>query len=73
MNLKDVKEKALSEHVPIIMDVTLDKIKETIKEIAKLKPLTAVFKDSSFESSQDKVNLAEHFRIISPDTKVKVV
>ena len=46
---------------------------ETIKEIAKLKPLTAVFKDSSFESSQDKVNLAEHFRIISPDTKVKVI
>lgn len=46
---------------------------ETIKEIAKLKPLTAVFKDSSFESSQDKVNLAEHFRILSPDTKVKVV
>lgn len=46
---------------------------ETIKEIAKLKPLTAVFKDASFESSQDKVNLAEHFRIISPDTKVKVV
>lgn len=46
---------------------------ETVKEIAKLKPLTAVFKDSSFESSQDKVNLAEHFRIISPDTKVKVV
>lgn len=46
---------------------------DTIKEIAKLKPLTAVFKDSSFESSQDKVNLAEHFRIISPDTKVKVV
>lgn len=46
---------------------------ETIKEIAKLKPLTAVFKDSSFASSQDKVNLAEHFRIISPDTKVKVI
>jgi adenine-specific DNA-methyltransferase len=46
---------------------------ETIKEIAKLKPLTAVFKDSSFTSSQDKVNLAEHFRILSPDTKVKVI
>ncbi len=46
---------------------------ETIKEIAKLKPLTAVFKDSSFAMSQDKVNLAEHFRIISPDTKVKVI
>lgn len=46
---------------------------ETIKEIAKLKPLTAVFKDSSFATSQDKVNLAEHFRIISPETKVKVI
>lgn len=46
---------------------------ETIKEIAKLKPLTAIFRDSSFASSQDKVNLAEHFRIISPDTKVKVI
>ncbi len=46
---------------------------ETIKEIAKLKPLTAVFRDSSFATSQDKVNLAEHFRIISPETKVKVI
>lgn len=46
---------------------------QTIKEIASLKPLTAVFKDSSFNDSQSKVNLAEHFRIISPDTKVKVI
>jgi len=46
---------------------------ETIKAIATLKPLTAVFKDSSFPDSQAKVNLSEHFRIISPDTKVKVI
>jgi adenine-specific DNA-methyltransferase len=46
---------------------------DTIKEIAKLKPLTAVFRDSSFPDSQAKVNLSEHFRIISPDTKVKVI
>ena len=46
---------------------------ETIKEIARLKPLTAVFRESSFENSQAKVNLAEHFRILSPETKVKVV
>lgn len=46
---------------------------ETIKQIAGLKPLTAVFRDSSFSDSQAKVNLAEHFRIISPDTKVKVI
>ena len=46
---------------------------EAIKAIAGLKPLTAVFRDSSFADSQAKVNLAEHFRILSPDTKVKVV
>ena len=46
---------------------------ETIKAIAALKPIAAVFKDSSFPDSQAKVNLAEHFRILSPDTKVKVI
>lgn len=46
---------------------------ETIKQIAQLKPLTAIFRDSTFGDSQAKVNLAEHFRIISPDTKVKVI
>jgi adenine-specific DNA-methyltransferase len=46
---------------------------ETIKQIAQLKPLTAVFRDSSFASSQAKVNLSEHFRILSSDTKVKVI
>ena len=46
---------------------------DVIKEIAKLKPLTAVFRDSSFPDSQAKVNLSEHFRIISPETRVKVI
>lgn len=46
---------------------------EAIKHIARLKPLTAVFRDSSFADSQAKVNLAEHFRVISPDTKVRVI
>ncbi len=51
-----------------------DKVPEdTVKEIAKLKPLTAAFKDTSFEDSAEKINLSEHFRIISPDTKVKVI
>ncbi len=45
----------------------------SIQEIAKLKALTAVFKDSSFANSSAKVNLSEHFRILSGDTKVKVI
>lgn len=46
---------------------------ETVKEIAKLNPLTAAFKNSSFKNSAEKINLSEHFRIISPDTRVKVI
>ena len=46
---------------------------DTIKEIAKLKPITVVFREASFPDSQAKVNLAEHFRILSPDTKIKVI
>lgn len=51
-----------------------DKIsEETIKQIAQLKPLTAVFRESSFPDSQAKVNLAEHFRVLSPETKLTVI
>jgi len=46
---------------------------ETVKEMAKLKTLTAVFKDTSFPDSATKINLSEHFRILSVDTKVKVI
>ena len=46
---------------------------DVIKEIAKLKPLTAAFKDSSFQDSAAKINLSEQFRVIAPDTKVKVI
>lgn len=44
-----------------------------VKEIAKMEPSMAVFRDSSFTDSQAKVNLAENFRILSPDTRVKVI
>lgn len=46
---------------------------EIILEIARLKSLTAAFKDSSFSNSAAKINLSEHFRVISPDTRVKVL
>lgn len=44
-----------------------------IKEIAKRKPLRAVFRDSSFESSPAKINVGEIFKLFSPDTRVKVI
>ena len=44
-----------------------------IKEIAKQKPLRAVFRDSSFADSPSKINVGEIFKLLSPDTRVKVI
>ena len=46
---------------------------EVIKEIAKRQPLRAVFRDSSFKNSPSKINVTEIFKMLSPDTSVKVI
>lgn len=44
-----------------------------IKEIAKRQPLRAVFRDSSFIDSPSKINVGEIFKLMAPDTRVKVI
>ena len=44
-----------------------------IKEIAKRKPLRAVFRDSGFKGSPEKINVGENFKLLSPDNRVKVI
>ncbi len=44
-----------------------------IKAIARRKPLRAVFRDSSFASSPAKINVEEIFKMLAPDTRVKVI
>lgn len=44
-----------------------------IKIIAKRQPLRAVFRDSSFASSPEKINVGEIFKLLAPDTRVKVI
>lgn len=44
-----------------------------IKEIAKREPLRVVFRDSSFSESPAKINVGEIFKLISPDTSIKVL
>lgn len=44
-----------------------------IKEIAKKQPIRAVFRDSSFANSPSKINVGEIFKLMSPDTSVKVL
>jgi adenine-specific DNA-methyltransferase len=50
------------------------KIPESVvREIAKRKPLRAVFRDAGFASSQEKINVTEIFKTLAPDTEVKVI
>lgn len=44
-----------------------------IKEIARQQPLRAVFRDSSFAGSPSKINVGEIFKLMAPDTTVKVI
>lgn len=44
-----------------------------VKEIAKRQPLRAVFRDSSFANSPAKINVGEIFKMLAPDTRVKVL
>jgi adenine-specific DNA-methyltransferase len=44
-----------------------------IKEIAKRQPLRAVFRDSSFTDSPSKINVGEIFKMLAPDTRVRVI
>jgi len=46
---------------------------ELIRQIAQTKPSKAVFRDSSFSSCPDKINLEEIFKSISPETQIKVL
>lgn len=42
-------------------------------ELAKIKPIYVVFKDSSFESDSANINSEQIFRTISPSTRIKVI
>lgn len=44
---------------------------DLVKELAKRKPLRAVFRDSSYASDSTKINVAQIFKLLSPDTDVK--
>ena len=46
---------------------------EVITELAKIKPVYAVFKDSSFSSDSSNINCEQIFKSISPSTIIKVI
>lgn len=44
-----------------------------MRKIAEKKPLRAVFRDGSFRSSPGKLNIEGIFKMIAPDTKLRVI
>lgn len=46
---------------------------KAIREIAGRNPLRAVFRDSSFNSSPEKINVFEIFKLLAPNTNVRVI
>lgn len=46
---------------------------KVVREIAKRQPLRVVFRDSSFTSSPEKINVVEIFKLLAPNTTVRVI
>lgn len=44
---------------------------DLVKELAKRKPLRAVFRDSSYDSDSVKINVEQIFKLLSPETEIK--
>jgi len=79
LSLPHVTEKIDGKHVHFVNETDLvacfdDSIPESVvRNIAQRKPLRVVFRDSSFGSSPEKINVSEIFKTLSPDTTVKVI
>ena len=48
-----------------------DNTEDHIKELAKRKPLRAVFRDNSFASDNVKINVEQLFKLLSPSTEIR--
>ena len=79
LDLKVVEKNILNNKVFFVENNSLiacfdDKIDiSIIDEICKYNPLKVVFKDSSFKTDKDKINLEEKIKKLSPDTEVSVL
>jgi len=46
---------------------------KVVRDIANRKPLRAVFRDNGFDSSSQKINVFEIFKLLAPNTNVRVI
>ena len=63
----------LTDEIDLIACFDNEVSESVVRNIAKRKPIRALFRDSSFADSANKINVFEIFKSISPDTTVKVI
>ena len=63
----------LTDEIDLIACFDSNVTETVVRTIAKRKPTRALFRDSSFANSANKINVFEIFKSISPDTTVKVI
>lgn len=63
----------LTDEIDLIACFDSNVSETVVRTIAKRKPTRALFRDSSFANSANKINVFEIFKSISPDTTVKVI
>ena len=79
LDLKIEERNILNNKVYFVADNALvacfdDKINiDIIDEICKCNPLKVVFKDISFKTDKDKINLEERIKKLSPDTEISIL
>lgn len=79
LDLKIEEKKVLDNKVYCVSNNALvacfdDKVNiDVVDEICKCKPLKVVFKDVSFKTDKDKINLEERIKKLSPDTEISIL
>lgn len=61
------------DHGSLVACFADDISENVVREIAKRQPLRAVFRDSSFGSSPQRINVEEIFKLLAPRTSVRVI
>ena len=79
LDLKIEEKKVLDNKIYCVSNNALvacfdDKVNiNIIDEICKCNPLKVVFKDNSFKTDKDKINLEERVKKLSPDTEISIL
>ena len=79
LDLKMEEKKLINNNVYYVADNALvacfdDNVDiDIVDEICKCKPLKVVFKDASFKTDKDKINLEERIKKLSADTEISIL